>query len=149
MRRTRKSRGRELTPAEMALARHVFGERIDYPRVQIVDGKFMRLQLPHRVMAPDGHIYWPSACPDLVRCGHSRCRDTFIHEMAHVMQHQQGVPVFWRGLWLHTARVLSLGRFNPYRCVVRPGKPYGAYNIEQQAELAVEMLHGRYPRNFD
>jgi hypothetical protein len=145
----RANNGRLLTATEIALARTVFGERIDYGRVRLVDGKYMALQLPQRVMAPDGNIYWPGACADLVRCGHPRCRDTFIHEMAHVMQHQQGVKVFWRGLCLHGARVLSCGRFNPYRCRVRPDKPYRAYNIEQQAELAVEMLHGRYPRRFD
>ena len=140
---------RPLTGAEIALARRVFGERIDYARVAVVNGKYMAMQLPYRVMAPDGHIYWPGACSDLVACGHPRCRDTFIHEMAHVMQHQQGIRVFWCGLWLHGARLLTLGRFNPYRYVLRPGKPFSAYNIEQQAELAVEMLHGRYPRRFD
>lgn len=139
---------RKLTGAEIALARRVFGERIDYAQVTVVDGKFMLLQLPYAVMAPDGHIYWPGACCDLVACRHPRCRDTFIHEMAHVMQHQQGVPVFWHGLWLHTARVLTFNRFDPYRFVLRPGKPFSAYNIEQQAELAVEMLHGRYPPRF-
>ena len=147
--RRRTGPSRPLTAIEIALARRVFGERIDYAPVRVVNGKYMLLQLPYRVMAPDGHIYWPGACADLVACGHPRCRDTFIHEMAHVMQHQQGVPVFWRGLCLHTARVLSCGRFDPYRCVIRPGKPFAAYNIEQQAELAVEMLHGRYPRRFD
>lgn len=140
--------GRALTPAEIALAQRVFGERIDYASVRFVNGKYTVLQLPERVMAPDGNIYWPGACADLATCGHPACRDTFIHEMAHVMQHQQGVRVFWRGLWLHGARVLSCGRFNPYRCVIKRGKPYRAYNIEQQAELAVEMLHGRYPRKF-
>lgn len=147
--RRKAGRGRPLSAAEIALARRVFGGRIEYARVRVVDGKYMPLQLPQRVMAPDGHIYWPGSCPDLVVCGHPRCRDTFIHEMAHVMQHQRGIPVFWQGLWLHGARVLSCGRFNPYRCIVEPGKPYFAYNIEQQAELAVEMLHGRHPRRFD
>ncbi|MET0658929.1 MAG: hypothetical protein ABW110_12305 [Steroidobacteraceae bacterium] len=146
--RRKNASGRALTVAEIALAQRVFGERIDYGRVRLVNGKYMALQLPQRVMAPNGNIYWPDACPDLASCGHPRCRDTFIHEMAHVMQHQQGVRVFWHGLWLHGARVLSCGRFNPYRCVVKKGKPFCAYNIEQQAELAVEMLHGRYPRKF-
>jgi hypothetical protein len=146
--RRRKVAGRHLTPAEIALARRVFGERIDYAAPRVVDGKYTLLQLPHRVMAPDGNIYWPGACPDLASCGHARCRDTFIHEMAHVMQYQQGIRVLWHGLWLHGMRVLSCGCFNPYRCVVKRGKPYRAYNIEQQAQLAVEMLHGRYPCEF-
>ena len=146
--RRKKALGRALTPAEIALAQRVFGERIDYAPVRVVNGKYMALQLPQRVMAPDGNIYSPGACRDLASCGHPRCRDTFIHEMAHVMQHQNGVRVFWRGLWLHGARLLSCGRFNPYRCVIKIGKPFRAYNIEQQAELAVEMLHGRYPRHF-
>jgi hypothetical protein len=141
--------GRRLTEPEVALARRVFGERIDYSQVRVVNGKYSKLQLPGRVMAPDGNIYWPRACPDLASCRHPPCKDIFIHEMAHVMQHQQGLFVFWRGLCLHSARVLSCGLFDPYRCRIRPGKPFSAYNIEQQAVLAVEMLHGRYPQHFE
>lgn len=138
-----------MTGAEIALARRMFGERIDYARVTIVTGKCMMLHLPHQVMALDGHVDWPGACSDVTACGHPRCRDTFIDEMAHGMQHQQGVRMFWCGLWLHGVRVLTLGRFDPHRYVLRPGKPFSAYDIEQQAELAVEMLHGRYSRQFD
>lgn len=139
---------RPLTAKEIHLARDVFGDRIDYARVNVIDGRYTRLQLPGRVMAPDGHIYWPGSCPDLAGCRHGRCRDVFIHEMTHVFQYQSGVPVFWRGFLLHGARVLTCGWFNPYQCRIQPDKPFSAYNIEQQAVLAVEMLHRRYPNAF-
>ncbi len=39
----------------------------------------------------------------------------FIHEMAHILQHQHNINVLLRGAILQTAYFLSFKRYNPYR----------------------------------
>src|SRR3546814_18459596 len=50
---------RPLTAGEVALARHVFGEAIDYARATIARGKWAFFQPRRVVMAPSGCIPFP------------------------------------------------------------------------------------------
>lgn len=139
------SHGRVLCDAEIAAARKVFADRIDYSRVRVVNGKYFPLHLQPWIIAPNGHIYWPGECGNLATGEGSAYVGTLIHEMAHVMQYQRGQHVLLRGFLLHAARVLSFGRYNPYRFTYLPGKPFGAYNLEQQAEVARHIYLGLLP----
>ncbi len=121
----------------------MFGDRIDYDRVRVVDGCYLPGQQHRWIMAPDGNIYWPGECGELAQHGEAAVRDTFIHEMTHVWQHQTGQSVRLRGFFLHAARILSLGFYDPYAWRSSTGRPFASYNLEQQAELAVEIYHGR------
>lgn len=142
-------RGRCLTAGEIAEARRVFGERIDYAAVRIIDGRYLPWQLAGYVITPDHRIFWPGAPADLVAAdrGAHRCR--FIHEMTHVMQHQQGLWLRLRAGFLQVLHFLSFRRYDPYRYTCRDGKPFSAYNLEQQAELAVAIYRGELPNTID
>jgi hypothetical protein len=127
----------------------VFGDKIDYSNVTIYDKKFFPLQGENTVMSPDGNIYWPDACGNLATCDQGRHVGTFIHEMTHVLQHQNGVNVLGRGFVLHAARIGSLGLYDPYSFTYDPNLPFSSYNIEQQGEIARGVYFGRYPNNID
>jgi hypothetical protein len=120
---------RPLTPAEIALARTVFGSAIDYARVEIRHSKWAFFQTRHTVMAPMGHIHFhPKSsgyCADF--CAESLSRQgLFIHEMVHVWQAQT------RGRWFLPLMRWPLDR---YGYTIKPGWPLKRYGLEQQAEI--------------
>lgn len=131
--------GRPLTPAEVALARSVFGPAIDYGRVRVHNRKWWPLQPRGVTMAPDGHLWFhPDSglfCADF--CDSPlHLQGHFIHEMTHVWQAQRG------GRWY-----LPLMRhpFCRYDYAIRPGRPFHRYGLEQQAEIvrhAFLLRHG-------
>lgn len=124
-----KHRSRPLTPGEIALARSIFKDAIDYSKVRLVKGKWWPFHPANSAMAPSGSIYfhphaggWSEdfACEPLLR------QAFFIHEMTHVWQAQKGGR-FFLPLMRHP--------FCRYRYVLKPGKPFNRYGIEQQAEI--------------
>ncbi len=122
-------RTRELTEGEIALARSIFGDSIDYTQVSLVLGKFWPFH-PRRVaMAPMGDIYfhpdaggWSEDFADepLARQGF------FIHEMTHVWQAQKRGR-FFLPLMRHP--------FCRYDYRLSPGRRFDLYGLEQQAEI--------------
>ena len=119
--------GRSLTRAEIALARGVFGDAIDYDAVSINNRKFIFFQ-PRRVtMAPNGNIWFhPKGdlyCEDFCGAGLSD-QGLFIHEMTHVWQHQTGVNL-----------LIKRHPFCRYDYSLKPGWGLRRYGIEQQAEI--------------
>ena len=120
---------RPLTQGEIALARSIFGEAIDYRKVTIRRRKFFPLHPRGVTMAPMGHLHFhPMAahyCDDFAAAplalqGH------FIHEMVHVWQAQT------RGRWY---LVLRRHPWCRYDYALRPGLSLAQYGIEQQAEI--------------
>jgi hypothetical protein len=120
---------RPLTPGEIALARSVFGDAIDYAAVTVRRRQFMPFQPRGVTMAPMGHLHFhPEA-------GHYRddfaaaplsLQGHFIHEMTHVWQAQQ------RGRWYLVTHRHPWCR---YSYALRPGWKLERYGIEQQAEI--------------
>ncbi len=120
-------RERPLTPGEIALARSIFGDAIDYAPVRIRRRKWFPFHPRRIVMAPRGHLHFhpdgPSYCDDFAQAPLAT-QGLFIHEMAHVWQHQSGI-------------FLPLRRhpFSRYDYALKPGWPLTRYGIEQQAEI--------------
>jgi hypothetical protein len=118
---------RSLSPGELGLARSVFGDAIDYDRVQINHRKWIFFQPRHVAMAPDGHLWFhPKGtlyCDDFC-AQHLTEQGLFIHEMTHVWQRQAGI-------------YLPLRRhpFCRYSYTLKPGWPLRRYGLEQQAEI--------------
>ena len=111
------------------MARSVFGDAIDYDAVEIVLGKWWPFQPRGIVMAPNGHIHFhpkSHAYRDDFSEASLPIQGLFIHEMTHVWQAQKG------GKWF-----LPLARhpFCRYAYELRPGKSFGKYGLEQQAEI--------------
>lgn len=125
---------RSLTSGEIALARSVFGDAIDYGKVRLKRGKWWPFQPRGVAMAPMGHIYFH---PD--RGGWSedfaaepvQRQAFFIHEMTHVWQAQKGGR-FYLPLMRHP--------FCRYRYRLTLGKPFRRYGLEQQAELVARRF---------
>jgi len=114
---------------EIALARSVFGDAVDYTPVRIRRRKWFPFH-PRRVtMAPRGHIHFhplgENYCEDFATASLHR-QGHFIHEMVHVWQTQT------RGDW-HL--VLRRHPFCRYDYSLKPGWPLERYGIEQQAEI--------------
>jgi hypothetical protein len=116
-----------LTPAEIALAKSMFGDAIDYASVRLHNRKWAFFQPRNTVMAPDGHVWFHpkgnAYCDDFCT-GPVDAQGLFLHEMTHVWQRQKGI-------------YLPLRRhpFCRYGYVIRPGQPFERYGLEQQAEL--------------
>jgi hypothetical protein len=119
--------GRAMTAREIALARSVFGDALDYAKIRIHNRKWWWLQPSKITMAPDGHLWFhPKSelfCDDFCDRNLS-LQGLFMHELVHVWQHQQGI-------------VLPLKRhpFCRYDYSLKPGWKLGQYGIEQQAEI--------------
>jgi hypothetical protein len=120
---------RPLTSGEIALARSVFGDAIDYSKVRMVRRKWWPFQPRNAVMAPTGNIHfhphgglWSEdfAAEPLHRQG------LFIHEMTHVWQAQTRGR-FYLPLMRHP--------FCRYTYTLEDGRPFGRYGLEQQAEI--------------
>ena len=120
---------RPLTPGEIALARSVFGDAIDYSKVRLVKRKWWPFQPKSTAMAPTGNIHfhprgglWSEdfSAEPLHRQG------LFIHEMTHVWQSQTRGR-FYLPLMRHP--------FCRYSYVLEDGRPFGRYGLEQQAEI--------------
>ena len=120
---------RPLTAGEIALARTVFGDAIDYSIVMIRRRKWFPFQPKRTIMAPRGHIHFhpggSAYCDDFASQGLAR-QGLFIHEMTHVWQTQTLGPwhlVFNRMPW------------SRYDYSLKPGWTLDRYGIEQQAEI--------------
>jgi len=123
------ARGRPLTEGEIALARSVFGNAVDYGRVRLVRGKWWPFQPRNSAMAPMGNIYFHpegGAWSEDFSRQDVRRQAFFIHEMTHVWQ-AQAKGRFYLPLMRHP--------FCRYRYRLEPGKPFHRYGLEQQAEI--------------
>ena len=120
---------RALSPGEIALARTMFGDAIDYAKVMIRRRKWAFFQ-PRRVtMAPRGHLHFhplgEAYCDDFSQVALHR-QALFIHEMTHVWQTQT------LGEWY---LVLNRMPWASYDYTLKPGWPLTKYGIEQQARI--------------
>jgi hypothetical protein len=122
---------------EVALAAGMFGPALDPSQVTIRRQRWFPLQPRTTVMAPCGHIHFhprSNAYRDDFSAEAVPLQALFIHEMTHVWQAQV------RGRWY-----LPFARhpFCRYRYALRPGKPFEAYGIEQQAEIVAHSYRAR------
>ena len=120
---------RYLTPGEIAMARSLFGDAIDYSRVRLFKGKWWLFQPRNSAMAPMGNIYFHpegGAWSDDFSKESLARRGFFIHELTHVWQAQAKGRLY-----------LPLMRhpFCRYSYEIRPGKSFDRYGLEQQAEI--------------
>lgn len=144
----KKEEGRLLTEGEIAEAKTVFGDKLNYSKVRVIDGKWSIFQTADRPMTPNGKIYWPGAQADFTKTGTRAELLTLIHELTHAWQHQQGMAVKLRGFGLHVGS-LNGSLFDPYEVEYEPGKPFRSYGLEQQAVLVERMYLGKIPNIVD
>lgn len=135
---------RQLTAGEVQISQSVFGDLIDYSKVKVMNHPYLPWQPVGILMAPDGYIHLKNAdyCEDF-SCQSIGYQAVFIHEMAHIYQHQRHVNVLLKGAFLQSAYYLSRGKYNPYHYTLIEGKNYFDYNIEQQGDIAKDIYLNR------
>jgi hypothetical protein len=125
---------RGLTTGEIALARSIFANAIDYPRVRLFKGKWWPFHQRNAAMAPMGNIYFH---PDAGGWSDDFSKEPlgrqafFIHEMTHVWQAQKKGR-FYLPLMRHP--------FCRYSYKLKAGKPFDRYGLEQQAEIVTHVF---------
>ena len=132
------TQSRSLTPGEIALARSVFGDAIDYSRVRLVRGKWWPFQYRGIVMAPTGHIHFHPDDPRLVEDFSTEplaLQGLLIHELTHVWQTQTRGR-FYLPLMRHP--------FCRYAYDLVPGRAFDRYGLEQQAEIVRHAFLARH-----
>ena len=120
---------RPLTDGEVALARTMFGDAIDYGRVRIVRGKWWPFQHKGIVMAPTGNIHFHPRDPrwsEDFSTAPLELQGLLIHELTHVWQ-AQSRGRFYLPLMRHP--------FCRYPYAIKAGWRFERYGLEQQGEI--------------
>lgn len=134
---------RKLTKGEIELARTIYGDHINYEEPRIFRGERSAYFMPiDRVHAPDGNIYFPPGAidryhSDFSKTGTARDKALFIHELAHVWQHQNGVPL--SGDVLFQATLLKPFGGDPYDYASNMYKDSTKLPIEAQAQVMSDL----------
>jgi Domain of unknown function (DUF4157) len=132
------TRSRKLNPTEIAYAKDVFKESVDYSEITITRDSMFATGAPKTIgntihLRSDwGHFKEDTL--DLTQEG----LETLIHEMGHVWQYQNGgLAYIPDSLWAQLKASISGGSRNAaynWREAVRAGTPWEEWNPEQQAE---------------
>ena len=129
---------RTLTEGEIALARPIFCDAINYERVRIVRGKWWPFQPRGIVMAPTGAIHFHPGDPrwseDFSKAP-LELQGLLVHELTHVWQAQTRGR-FYLPLMRHP--------FCRYAYDLVPGRAFDWYGLEQQAEIVRHAFLARH-----
>jgi hypothetical protein len=122
---------RPLTEGEIAIARSVFGDAIDYARVRLATRRWGGFAI-----AFGSYVTFPPASPAPADFASEsiRMQAWLIHELAHVWQFQTA-PLRTLASWALTVLRGGYGTGLPGYRYRLPLKPWAAHNLEQQASI--------------
>lgn len=131
-------RHRRLTEGEIALAKTVFGDAVDYGRVRLYPRRILPpgLQHRHQAVAVGDRISFPRSAysADFSKEPDAQKQSVFIHELVHVWQHQNRVLSTPREALRETLKhKFNYARSYPYR--LDPARDLTSYGFEQQAAM--------------
>ena len=119
---------RALSEGERALAHAVFGEALALDGVRVLASPFRRAFVPGRWFGREW-IFWPRrTLPADMATASVPQQATFIHELVHVWQAQQGVNLL-------TAKLRAGDGAGAYAYPTIPACRWDNLNIEQQASV--------------
>lgn len=118
---------RELTLGERILAQSIFGVALDLAPIRLCSSRFI---LKNYALSPNGSVYFNPInwSEDFSQCA-LEVQSWLIHELVHVWQIQQGVKIIRRTM---------LDR--RYQYVLKAGKSFFQYGIEQQAQVVQDYF---------
>lgn len=130
---------RVLTSGEMAMAKSLFKDSIDYTKIKVHSEEYLPfgLQPDNTAMTPNGEMYFN---PDYYKDDFSLLpadQHWFMHEMVHVWQYQLGYWVKLHGLLLHPGKLWGL-LGDPYQYELKPGDKLQDFNMEQQGDIIAD-----------
>ncbi len=146
---------RRLTSGEIAMVKPVFKDSIDYSQVIIHKKKYMRLvQEDKTIMTPNGEMYLGNTnyekFKDFSKDDKSENKIWFMHEMAHVWQHQLGFKVRLHGIKTAIAGGYSAeGNVYKYTSIDLYQNTLPDFNFEQQAEIISHYFGAEYLKEND
>nr|WP_317199658.1 type IV secretion protein Rhs [uncultured Psychrobacter sp.] len=122
-----KPQSRYLTSGEKALARSVFGDSLNLDAVELKTAWWV---LKNYAVSPNGNIYF-NPLDWIEDFSHTTLgkQSWLIHELTHVWQLQQGIKVV-RGALLDRR----------YQYILKTGKSFFKYGIEQQARMVQDYF---------
>ncbi len=127
---------RRLTQGEIALAKTMFRDSIDYDTVRIHDKKYVFFQPNNSGMTPNGEIYisGKSTYKDDYSTASEHMKAFFLHEMTHVWQYQNKLldPVA-EAMKENIKHNFNYAAAYPYEIDVK--KDLTDYGMEQQASI--------------
>jgi hypothetical protein len=134
---------RPLTAGEIALAKTVFGDSIDYAAVRLHDRRILPpiIQHRHQAVAKGNDISFPRSAyaADFSKETDALKQSVFIHELTHVWQHQNGVVSTPRAALKETLK----HKFNYLKCYlhsISAEKDLTDYGFEQQAAIVQDYF---------
>lgn len=146
--------GRFLTEGEIELLAPIFGAGVDTALVRVAPAKFVRFQDDYTYMTPSNTIYAPG---DLFRDDFSAAeidpylQGVFVHEVAHVWQHQNGMDLIAAGLITFAGTHGDYAKAYPY--TLDAARDLTEYGIEQQASIVEDwflmQVHGLAPGRLE
>jgi hypothetical protein len=118
------------------MASLLFGDAIDYQRVRVHARRYMPFQPSNCAMTPNGHLYFHASCflDDYAQASVTS-KHWFLHEMAHVWQHQLGYAVRLRG-------AVRFGL--SYNYDLATDKTLADFNMEAQGDLLADYFALRH-----
>lgn len=118
---------RPLTDGEKALVLSVFQNEIDLSRPKIIASRWV---LKGYAISPNGNIYFnPADYLADFSVSNLGKQSWFIHEMTHVWQVQRGMKIVRKALFDRR-----------YKYLLKTGKSFFAYGIEQQAQMVQDFF---------
>lgn len=127
-------RGRPLSSEEIALARTVFGDSLDYDRIRFIPSEGRGLDwrtVGNTIREPPGFTITDAYMAH-----------TFIHELTHIWQYQQyGSAYISRSLFENLGGIIATGhRGAAYVYHIEPGRRFFEYDVEQQASIVQDYF---------
>jgi hypothetical protein len=120
---------RGLTEEELAEAKKVYGDSIDYSRVRIKAGEIGVMGISDRPFVLGDTIYFPKREIDL-KTG-LPAKQSFIHEMGHIWQHQHGGTAYLS----EALFAQNFGEGYDFTTPLLEGKGFRDMNPEQKAQF--------------
>ena len=135
------SKDRALTAGEIALAKIIYKDSIDYGRVKVHNHKKHFFQPKNAGMTPNGNMYMAK---NVYVADYSHTNGIgqafFIHEMAHVWQYQLRVlNPRWAAIGEFFEHLFQYGK--AYYYTLEPNKDLLDYDIEQQAAILEDYFY--------
>jgi len=133
-------KARGLTSGEIAMARLLFADSVDYGRVKVHNGEYLWLgmQPDDTAMTPNGEMYFNEKhFLEDFSTARGVSRSWFMHEMVHVWQHHLGC-------WVKARGAIRMGL--SYQYELASGNRLNDYNMEAQGNLLADYYMLKFER---
>lgn len=144
---------RPLTSGEIAMARLVFKDSIDYSKVKVHKEEYLPfgLQDDHTAMTPNGEMYFnpEQGFKEDFSVEGPRFKIWFIHEMSHVWQYQLGYWVKLHGAALAVGGGYLGGGAYDYNSPDNKNKTFPDFNMEQQGDIIAHYFAAKFSHDKD